>query len=652
MPEPPIPKIPCLPRLAEDDAIDRFRLTPDDLRVSVGQGRQPEQGRHQRTLGLQVLTMIKKHQLQHYREVEALLSSNTHDGPQDDAKSAAQQMKRSPLETPAMHSIRDRVPTPSLAASQQLSSDSDLEFILRNEDRVFDARNSHKKHAQGRQETGEYPEPLSPVASVADQSEVDQSEAARSTEDSGSDVSKVWSVENEAQFEAHLNLKREQNKLDLIVGIVIVANAACMMLQLEWQGTQSAGTLGILDNPDWGGAQSAFEAAEHAFTVFYIGELLLRLRSEGRSYFCQAFNMFDFLLVLLSAVELWILGPALGGELNTSVSELRSVRLIKIVKIARIIRAVRLLQGLRQLVTACTSALTALFWSVILLFLCIATASLTVGSLLQEFIQNPSNDYDERKWVWEHYGTALRSSLTLFEMTFAGNWPVYSRPVLEYAGGWYMICFALYIVVVVFATTRVIGAIFLKDALDATNSDPELMIHAKEMHRIKYMQKLADFFNAIDTTRDGNITRSELDNMLASPTVVAYLAVLDIELHEGSKLFDMLDDGDGNVTYKEFINGLFRFRGQARSVDLVELHMKLQYIEDVLTDKINELAEQIVGEVKATHKVKRRSHRRFTRMIHEEANLLIHRRHFSDSSAVSGSWNPMQMARGISSRAL
>lgn len=628
MPAPPSPKIPCLPRLADDDTFIFSAMQP-------GTDEHIEQGSHQQELGLHILEIIRRHQLELYKDIEELVFPAAQGGSGNGGKDTVQRTSA----------------TGKQVGRRTVSSGSDFES---NSGSLPDAAftpNLRKELTAGQ---------LSPVQ--LDVGLEAKSDTTSNTSNSGgsrasgrksvSSKRSSWDKENEDQFQTQLKLNSSQTKLDFIVGIVIVANAACMMVQLEWQGSQSAKALGLFDSQDWGVAEEVFQAIEHVFTIFYVGELTIRLRQEGCSYFCQAFNLFDFVLVVFSALELWLLAPALGSlDSNVSsanVSELRSIRLIKIVKVARLIRAVRLLHGLRQLVTACFSALTALFWSVILLFLCIATASLTLGSLLQDFIQSSGQDYDERKWIWEHYGTALRATLTLFEMTFAGNWPVYSRPVLEYAGGWYMIIFATYILVVVFATTRVIGAIFLKDALDATNSDPELMIHAKEMQRVKYMEKLADFFYAIDTTNDGNITRAELENMLSSPKVVAYLAVLDIELHEGSKLFDMLDDGDGNVTYKEFINGLFRFRGQARSVDLVELHMKMQYIEDVLTEKLGGLAEQIAGEVHATQqRAKRRSHRRFTRMIHEEAQVAIpiQKRLISDSSVNGGTWTTPVMSR-------
>eukprot|EP00930_Biecheleria_cincta_P006440 TRINITY_DN107448_c0_g1_i1.p1 TRINITY_DN107448_c0_g1~~TRINITY_DN107448_c0_g1_i1.p1 ORF type:complete len:682 (-),score=107.89 TRINITY_DN107448_c0_g1_i1:91-2088(-) len=443
-----------------------------------------------------------------------------------------------------------------------------------------------------------------------------------------------WNAEKEEYMKKQLKLVTEQSKLDLVAGIVIMLNTITMMYQMEWEGAASAVKLGVPGHEPWGVSDAPFLVLEHVFTAFYLGECSVRIYQEQTKYFFSIFNWFDLFLALLSTIENWVLQPILGGTMGGNLSELRILRVAKLVRVARIIRAVRLFTGLRQLVTACTSAFTALFWSVVLLSLCIVAGSLLIGNLLQDFIADKDADYDQRVWVWEHYGTSLRAANTLFDMTFAGNWPVYSRPVLKYVGGWYMICFGIYIVLVVFAATRIIGAIFLKEALDATTADPELMIQAKEAQRLKYMDKLKDFFNAIDTTGDGDISREELNTMLVSPKVIAYLSVLDIELHEGSKLFDMLDDGDGVVTYNEFINGLFRFRGQARSVDLIELHMRMQQMEDDLLEHVQKIEANIVGnlvsDLRKTQsfqmrppppKPPRRQRKRFSEMLHNEIEL-------------------------------
>merc|ERR1719174_3158995 len=86
-----------------------------------------------------------------------------------------------------------------------------------------------------------------------------------------------------------------------------------------------------------------------------------------------------------------------------------------------------------------------------------------------------------------------------------------------------------------------------------------------------YINKLRDVFETADTSGDGVLTKDEFRGMLTVPTIKHYLSHLDIEVHDAEGLFDLLDDGDGQVTLSEFVGGVTRMKGQARSADMVSL---------------------------------------------------------------------------------
>jgi len=53
--------------------------------------------------------------------------------------------------------------------------------------------------------------------------------------------------------------------------------------------------------------------------------------------------------------------------------------------------------------------------------------------------------------------------------------------------------------------------------------------------------------------------------------VKTYLTTLELDAHETKNLFNMLDDGDGEVTAEEFVAGAIRLKGVARSQDVVSI---------------------------------------------------------------------------------
>merc|ERR1712151_1357092 len=103
-------------------------------------------------------------------------------------------------------------------------------------------------------------------------------------------------------------------------------------------------------------------------------------------------------------------------------------------------------------------------------------------------------DHETKLWVWLHYGTSSRAVYTMFEVTLSGCWPNYIRPLLDTAGWGYACFFALYVVFVVFAVTRIITAIFLKETMDACNSDKEMMITERADKKKAYLNKLSEVF--------------------------------------------------------------------------------------------------------------------------------------------------------------
>lgn len=70
----------------------------------------------------------------------------------------------------------------------------------------------------------------------------------------------------------------------------------------------------------------------------------------------------------------------------------------------------------------------------IFLGLFIITGGILLGGLLHSFTVDTNQDLNHRLWVWQHYGTASRAIYTMFEITFAGSWPMYARPVIEDVG--------------------------------------------------------------------------------------------------------------------------------------------------------------------------------------------------------------------------
>merc|ERR1712217_833739 len=114
--------------------------------------------------------------------------------------------------------------------------------------------------------------------------------------------------------------------------------------------------------------------------------------------------------------------------------------------------------------------------------------------------------------------------------------------------------FVLYITSVVFASFRIITALFLKDAMTVAANDPEMMVKERLAQRESYLHKLLDFFEAADTNGDGRVSVQEFHEILQNERIKVWLSTLEIDATEAQELFDLLvTDGQGSLSENEFV---------------------------------------------------------------------------------------------------
>ncbi|CAK0819815.1 unnamed protein product, partial [Prorocentrum cordatum] len=84
----------------------------------------------------------------------------------------------------------------------------------------------------------------------------------------------------------------------------------------------------------------------------------------------------------------------------------------------------------------------------------------------------------------------------------------------------------------------------------------------------------------IDTDGDRKLSRSEFTRAMESKKVRQKLQKLDIVAKDIDELWEILDDGDGELDSQEFVNGIRRLRGEARSKDILRLYREIRVLEN------------------------------------------------------------------------
>lgn len=375
--------------------------------------------------------------------------------------------------------------------------------------------------------------------------------------------------------------KLTKGLLDYVAAALVLANALVMVCELEMEGSAAGVFVGLSEGPRLDEVEPVFRVMDAVFVYLFLLELLFRIYAERSHWIKDMANWFDAFLVLVSLVDMYMLTPlAMANDESQGQGDMvRSLRTLKSLRAIRVLRTFRFFDGLRLFAKACSSLLPSLGWSLVVLGMFICMGALLIGNLLRSFILDDSASLDDRQWIWNRYGTAYRATYTLYEVTFAGNWPTNARPVMEKVSHLFVIFFLVYITIIVFAMIRLISAIFLKDTLDAAQNDAENLVLQRLRKKAEYLQKLEDVFAAIDDSGDGMITEEKLAKVFSNPTAVAYFQTLDIDVSESAALFHILDNGDGEVTHEEFIDGIMRCKGPARAMDQVAMLADLRQLD-------------------------------------------------------------------------
>ena len=317
-----------------------------------------------------------------------------------------------------------------------------------------------------------------------------------------------------------------EGPLDLLAGIVILINTAVLILEQEIRGDAAGRWLDALlaGSPTPSMERPAVLAIlEYAFLVFYVFECLLRIAVLRRDWFYTAAagfmwgNYLDGLIVLFGVADV-VIAVLINGdaeEATFTVLLVRLVRLVKVVKTLRLVRVMQLFVQLRGMVDTFLASLMALlgspmvplcllrlfgiwvpdqssehqtrvppfgmvsglprlFWSMIMLLVCMSIGALVLCEACMPLLQEMSLQTAE--WVFGKYGTFFRSMFTMFEITFSGGWPSSVRPLVDDVSIYFAVPCLLYVVFIVFAALRLITALLVRSTMQAMSNDAAMAV--------------------------------------------------------------------------------------------------------------------------------------------------------------------------------
>eukprot|EP00928_Gymnodinium_smaydae_P005041 TRINITY_DN11737_c0_g1_i1.p1 TRINITY_DN11737_c0_g1~~TRINITY_DN11737_c0_g1_i1.p1 ORF type:complete len:483 (+),score=71.82 TRINITY_DN11737_c0_g1_i1:1066-2514(+) len=219
-------------------------------------------------------------------------------------------------------------------------------------------------------------------------------------------------------------------------------------------------------------------------------------------------------------------------------------------------------------------------------FLMLSSFLVIIGVLLVDgtvrYCIHPSTLLDcSDSGLKEAFGSISAAVLTLFKAISGGDdWSSFYA-LLEPLPTIYPLIFLLFMFYSVFAFISVIVGTMVEGILDAAKSDKEMLVKSEKMNKREFIGNMSKIFKDVDKHGAGEIQLSDLQKHMEDVDVCAYFAALGVDSDQVSHLFALLDDDNsGVVTREEFLGGVLRLRGQAKSLDIAVVLQKLDYLAD------------------------------------------------------------------------
>jgi hypothetical protein len=335
----------------------------------------------------------------------------------------------------------------------------------------------------------------------------------------------------------------------------------------------------------WPNAQAVFGAINWAFGIFFFMEIILKIVALRAAFARDMWNWMDLCLVIL-----WWTGKLLHSLVN--------VQILRLARLVRLCRLVRLMQDMNSsvdslylLTTSLRSSMSVLLWSFIMLLVIHLLLALLINQILRAVYFDSGGADGGRAFgngqieVFTYFGTFTRAFLTMFEITLA-NWPKACRVLVENVSEVFIIYAVVHKMVLGFAVIGIVNGIFIQETFTVASVDNSVMVRQTIRRQKIHRDKMRRLFEEADTNADGRIDKGEWEEVCKDAWVRNWLHSQEIHVRDAMNLFEQLDDGDGQLTADELIQGTARLTGPAASMNLTtkinQIDTRIKEINDEL----------------------------------------------------------------------
>jgi hypothetical protein len=390
-----------------------------------------------------------------------------------------------------------------------------------------------------------------------------------------SDEDKTW-----------LNKVVDNPKFDFLCAGMILANSALIGAEVEHLTTNDT------ENPQ-------MQAFGYTCSAFFLFELILRILNNGwRDFFTNEewkWNVFDAVLVGMSAIDIVVLQMVPdGGEDNAS-SISTSLKTVKMLRIVRMGRVFRFFSELSQLALMIMDSIKSLTWALLMLMIINFTSSIVFTFYVTDFLKSEGTVARE---CATHFGTLLTSMYTLFHSMLNGiSWHLVADSLLEVPSlRWLAMFYILYMSFTMLAVLNIITGVFVDRAVETAKTQREFLVQKEMELKEKWLAEMRSLFEEMDTDGSGTVNLDEVSTFFEDPRVQSYFQALGLDATDAQRLFTLLDEYDtGEVDVSTFLDGCLRLKGVARSIDVYALMWEHKKFTRVVDKRFEDLGDIMIA---------------------------------------------------------
>lgn len=287
-------------------------------------------------------------------------------------------------------------------------------------------------------------------------------------------------------------------------------------------------------------------------------------------------NLVDTGLVILSAVETWVLPFAQGCGSNQSLRILVTLRIVRILRVVRFFRLIKTFEQLWLIVSGLVSALKTVFWvlllQVLLIYMCAIFATTQISTPV-------------------YFSSVLQSMVSLWQIATLDNWAdAVVRPIVKESPA-LILFFIPFLFVSTFGIFNVIVGIVVENTVQSAQRKSESAQREDEIEKQTALDALKKLLDMSDPDASDMIRKSDFMQLAQLPQVREKLKIINITNDEVKHIFETIIPGDTDgMKTSALVAALSHMSGSAFQKDLGQIGIVLTGLIERIT-----LAENDVG---------------------------------------------------------